>query len=233
MPRSPQAPSHPPRETDLYPPVKAYLTRQGYTVKGEVGAADIVAVRGEDEVVVVELKLGFSLSLFHQGIARLAVTDHVYVAVPWKTGKPFARALRDNVALARRVGLGVLTVRARDGHVAVHADPEPYRPRKSKKKKTQLLRAFARLKGDPNAGGATRHGIVTGYRQDALRCARFLAVHGPSPGRKVKDWAEVPDATRIMRDDHYGWFEKVSRGVYDLSVAGRKGLADYGDVEEE
>lgn len=221
----------PRREAELYAPVKAYLTRQGYTVKGEVGAADVVARRGEEEPVIVELKLGFSLSLFHQGISRLAMSDLVYVAVPHKTGKPFARALKDNVALARRVGLGVMTVRLRDGHVVVHADPAPYSPRKSKKKKTQLLRAFDRLQGDPNEGGATRHGIVTGYRQDALRCARFLAVHGPSAGAKVKAWAEVPEATRIMRDDHYGWFEKVSRGVYQLSDAGKRGLADYGDID--
>ena len=32
------------REQDLYAPVKALLTRQGYEVKGEVGAADVVAV---------------------------------------------------------------------------------------------------------------------------------------------------------------------------------------------
>ena len=219
------------READLYAPVKAYLLRQKYTVKGEVGAADIVATRGKEEPLIVELKLGFSLSLFHQGIARLAVSDLVYVAVPHKTGKPFQRALKDNVKLARRLGLGVMTVRGRDGHVEVHADPGPYAPRKSKKKKTQLLRAFDRLKGDPNEGGSTRHGLVTGYRQDALRCARFLAVHGPSAGAKVKEWAEVPQATTIMRNDHYGWFQKVSRGVYDLTDVGRKGLADYGDLE--
>jgi len=219
------------RETDLYAPIKAYLTRQGYTVKGEVGAADVVAMRGSEDPVIVELKTGFSLSLFHQGIARLAVSDQVYVAVPWKSGKPFARALKDNIALARRVGLGVMTVRDRDGHVEVHADPVPYAPRKSKKKKARMLRAFDRLKGDPNDGGATRHGLVTGYRQDALRCARFLAVHGPSPGKKVKEWAEVPEATRIMRDDHYGWFMRVERGVYGLTKAGQKGLAYYGDVE--
>lgn len=219
------------RESELYPHIKAFLQRQNYRVKGEVGAADIVAVRGEEDPLIVELKTGFSLTLFHQGIARLKVSDLVYLAVPEKPGKPFQRALKENVALARRVGLGVITVRLRDGHVVVHADPEPYRPRKSPKKKTQLLRAFARLQGDPNAGGATRHGIVTGYRQDALRCARFLAVHGPSAGKVVKDWAEVPDATRIMRDDHYGWFEKVSRGVYGLSEAGKRGLVDYGDLE--
>ena len=218
------------RETDLYGPIKAYLGRQGYLVKGEVGAADVVAVRGDEPPIIVELKKGFSLALFHQGIDRLSVTDLVYVAVPKGASKAGDRALKDNVALARRVGLGVITVRLRDGHVEVHADPEPYRPRKSKKKQARLLRAFHRLEGDPNEGGATRHGIVTGYRQDALKCARFLAVHGPSRGSKVKEWAEVPDATRIMSGNPYGWFERVERGVYGLTAAGRKGLEDWADV---
>jgi hypothetical protein len=219
-----------PREADLYAPVKAFLTRQGYDVKGEVGAVDVMGIRKGDPPVLVELKLAFSLALFHQGIDRLAVTDVVYVAVPEKTGKPAAKALKDNIKLARRVGLGVLTVRLRDGHVTAHADPGGYIPRKQPKGAKRLLKAFTRLKGDPNEGGATRHGLVTGYRQDALLCARFLAVHGPSSGAKVKEWAEVPVATRIMADDHYGWFERVSRGVYDLTDAGRKGLSDWADV---
>ncbi|GAB5374211.1 MAG: hypothetical protein AcusKO_06730 [Acuticoccus sp.] len=32
----------------------------------------------------------------------------------------------------------------------------------------------------------------------------------------------------MMRDDHYGWFERVSPGVYALTDAGRQGLAQYG-----
>jgi hypothetical protein len=110
------------------------------------------------------------------------------------------------------------------------ADPGPFRPRKSKVKAARLLRDFERLRGDPNAGGATRHGIVTGYRQDALACARFLAVHGPSRGAVVAKGAGVPGATRIMADDHYGWFQRVARGVYDLTEAGRAGLIDWGDA---
>ncbi|WP_333713682.1 DUF2161 domain-containing phosphodiesterase [Yoonia sp.] len=215
------------KEADLYPPLKAHLQAQGYAVKGEVGAADIVARRG-DEIVIVEMKTAFSLSLFHQGIERLAVTDAVYLAVP-AGGKD--KALRRNVQLARRAGLGVMTVRLRDGLVEVLADPGPYAARLSKKKRKRLLGAYDRMQGDPNAGGATRHGLITGYRQDALRCARFLAVHGPSRGAVVRDWAEVPDATRIMRDDHYGWFRKVALGTYALTDKGRQGLADYGDVE--
>ncbi len=214
------------READLYPAVKRFLERQGYTVKGEVGAADVVAVRGDEPPVIVELKLGFSLKLFHQAVARLAMTDTVYVAVERPKS---AKALKANVALARAAGLGVLSVRLPQGTVEAMCDPGEAGPRKSKKKRAKLLRAFERMRGDPNAGGATRHGIVTGYRQDAVACARFLAVHGASRGAKVSQWAEVKDATRIMRDNHYGWFARVETGVYELTSAGRKGLADYGE----
>lgn len=53
------------RETDLYQPIKQLLEAQGYDVKGEVGDADVVGCRGEEDPVIVELKTGFSLTLFH------------------------------------------------------------------------------------------------------------------------------------------------------------------------
>ena len=121
------------KETDLYPHVKALLVAQGYDVKAEIGAADVVALRpGEDEPVIVELKTGFALTLFHQAVARQAMTDFVYVAVPRLPGKRFLRALKDNKTLCRRLGLGLITVRLSDGHTEVHLDPAPYAPRKVK-----------------------------------------------------------------------------------------------------
>ncbi|CUJ84456.1 hypothetical protein RUE5091_00223 [Ruegeria denitrificans] len=214
------------REQDLYPPIKALLERQGYTVKGEVGAADIVAVREGDEPVIVELKLRFSLALFHQAIMRLKVSDQVYIGVCKPKGRSARRALKDNLALCRRLGLGLITVRA-DGTVEVQCDPGPYAPRKSKVKTKRLLREFDRLEGDPNAGGATRHGIVTAYRQDALKCAAHLAECGATKGSEVAKATGVPEATRLMRDNHYGWFDKVEKGVYDLTSAGQDGLKHW------
>ncbi len=73
------------KETELYAPVKSFLEGQGYEVKGEIGACDVVGVRKNDDPVIVELKTAFSLSLFHQGITRLSMTDDVYIAVPRKT----------------------------------------------------------------------------------------------------------------------------------------------------
>ncbi len=193
-------------------------------MKGEIGAVDVVAMRGEEPPVLVELKLGFSLALVHQGIARQKVSDLVYLAIP---KPPKARALKDNLALCRRLGLGLLTVRLRDGYVEPLADPAPFTPRKSPKRTAKLLREFARRVGDPNKGGATKVGIITSYRQDALKCAGYLQENGPSKGAVVAKGAEVPTATRIMAADHYGWFEKVERGVYGLTVKGVDGLAVY------
>lgn len=207
------------RETDLYLPIKAFLEAQGYEVKAEVGPADVVAMRGDELPVVVELKTQFSLALFHQAIDRLALTDTVYVAVPRKSGRPFQKALAANLKLARRLGLGLLTVRLRDGLVEVHVDPGPYAPRPSRPKRAQLLREFARRQGDPNIGG-TRGGIVTAYRQDMERIATHLAQQGASRGKDVKQATGIEHATRMMRDDHYGWFEKVEKGIYRLTEKG-------------
>ncbi len=213
-----------PRETDLYQPVKSFLEGQGYAVKGEIGAVDVVAVRGEEEPVLVELKLGFSLALVHQGLARQKVSDLVYLAIP---KPPKAKALKDNTRLCRQLGLGLLTVRLRDGFVEPLADPGPFTPRKSPKRKARLLREFARREGDPNKGGASRVGIITSYRQDALKCAGYLQAQGPSKGAEVAKGTEVPTATRIMAADHYGWFERVERGVYGLTSSGVDGLKNY------
>lgn len=207
------------RETDLYPPVKAFLEAQGYEVKGEIGPADVVGLRGDD-MVVVELKRGFSLALFHQGIARLSVCDCVYVAVARGRGRPWLKSLRENVKLARRLGLGLMSVRLEGGTVEVHCDPGPYAPRKVARRVRAMLGEFERREGDPNLGGL-RGVRVTAYRQEALLCAEFLSLAGEARGAEVAKSTGVKRATTIMRDNHYGWFEKVAVGVYTLTEAGR------------
>ena len=214
-------------ETDLYQPVKTLLEGQGYEVKGEVAAADIVAIRGEEDPIIVELKTAFSLTLFHQAIERQSLSDHVYIAVPRGTNKAYLKSLKRNKTLCRRLGLGLMTVRLKDGFVETHLDPEPYKPRPSKVKKGRLLREFSRRVGDPNKGGAARTTIMTAYRQDALRCLGALNQNGPTKAAEVAKITTVETARRIMADDHYGWFERVDRGVYALTPKGQAAVNDY------
>ena len=194
------------------------LEGQGYTVKAEIGAADIMACRGDEPPIIVEMKTGFSLTLFHQAIDRLAAVDHVYVAVPRQAGARFWKALKANTKLCRRLGLGLMTVRLKDDFVEIHCDPVPYAPRKNKRKAAALLREFRKREGDPNVGGMTRTTIVTAYRQDAQKIAEYLRDNGPTKAAIVARETGIERARTIMADNHYGWFEKVDRGVYGLSA---------------
>jgi hypothetical protein len=219
------------KETQLYAPVKAYFAERGYQVKGEVGAADLVAVPiGAPEgcePVIVELKTGFTLSLFHQAINRQSMSDQVYIAVPRKTGKAALVAIRRNKMLCRRLGIGLITVRISDGTVVVHCEPAPFVPRKIKKKKLKLLSEFERRHGDPNEGGMTSSGMMTSYRQGALRCAKVLHDEGACKGSYVAKMAGFEKATTLMASNHYGWFEKIDRGVYGLTPLGAKALDEH------
>jgi hypothetical protein len=204
-------------EVSLYAPVKAFLERQGFVVKGEVRGCDLLAVRpGEPPLVVIgELKLAFSLELLLQAVDRMAMADEVWLAVAaTRRGRDRdSRAVR----LCRLLGLGLLAVNISLGSVEVLAEPDPYKPRKNGKKRALALREFARRRGDPMRGGSTRVPQMTAYRQQALDCAIALR-DGP---RRPRDFtATAPDAGRIMLNNVYGWFERVSRGLYRLTPLG-------------
>jgi hypothetical protein len=207
-----------PPETALYGPVKALLEAQGYEVKGEVVGCDVVAVRGNEPPVVVELKRTFGLALVLQGIDRLALTDAVYLAVGSWPRRP--AAVRK---LCRRLGLGLIVVAG--GRADVLLDPLPYQPRKSRARMTRLLDEHRRRVGDPTGGGSVRRPIMTAYRQEALRCAARLEA-GPATLRAIRAEGDLPHAGRILRTNVYGWFERVERGVYGLTPLGRRAIED-------
>ena len=209
-------------ESDLYAPVKALLEGQGYSVKGEVKGCDVVAVRGAEPPVIVELKRVFGMGLVLQGVRRLALSDAVYLAVG-----AWPKNLRDVKKLCRRLGLGLMVVVQE--RVDILLDPAPYKPRKDKRRLGRLLGEHSRRVGDPNRGGSsTKVPMMTAYRQEALRCAGLLARNGPMKVAALKVGAEAPKAALILRDDHYGWFERIERGIYGLTPQGRLGLEQHG-----
>ena len=214
------------KEADLYPDLKAYLERQGYTVKAEIGACDLMARRGDEPALVVEMKLSFSLALVMQGVARQALFDDVYLAVP-VAEKGWKLRYKDIVALCRRLGLGLLAVKPGQG-VEAHLDPAPYTPRKSHLRAGRLLREFDRRVGDPNTGGTTGVKQMTAYRQDALRCAAVLR-SAPMKAALVAKSAGVARAAVLMRADHYGWFERAAVGIYALTPQGQAAMLTHAD----
>jgi hypothetical protein len=209
-------------ETALYLPVKRYLEKLGFAVKGEIGGCDLVGLRGDDPPVVVicELKLSFNLELLMQAVDRAGACDEV-----WLAARLSARGKgRENDAryrnLCRRLGFGMLAV-TNSGDVEVIVAPPTTAPRRNPKKRSRLVSEHRRRKGDPVLGGSTRAPIMTAYRQQALACA-FAMTDGPRRVRDLKP--EIPDAPKILQHNVYGWFDRAERGVYGLTEAGHAAL---------
>ncbi|MCO5151902.1 MULTISPECIES: DUF2161 domain-containing phosphodiesterase [unclassified Shinella] len=209
-------------ETSLYLPVKGFLEKAGYVVKGEIGGCDLVGLSNDDPPVVVicELKLTFNLELILQAVDRAAVSDEVWIAARVSArgrGRESDKRYRD---LCRRLGIGMLGVSDGDDVSVIVGSISPM-PRTNPKRRSRLMREHQKRRGDPARGGSTRAPVMTAYRQQALGCAAALA-GGPLPVRAVR--ANVPDAGKILLSNVYGWFERLDRGVYGLTDTGRDAL---------
>lgn len=223
------------KETDLYPPLKQFLEAQGYEVKGEVLDCDVMAVRGEEDPVVVELKVSFGINVVLQAVDRLSLTPKVYIGLPAKCGV-LKRRRKSIVKLVKMLGVGLVTIdpELKTGSVDVLVDPGEYRPRPSKRGRERLLGEFMRRVGDPNLGGtAMRRGIMTAYRQRALALGWFLKENGPTKASLAAETLGEPKARDLLYRDVYGWFERESRGVYGLSPRGEEEIARWRDHAAE
>ena len=219
------------KETDLYPPVREYLTNLGYTVHSEVKDCDLTAVRG-GELVVVELKRSFNASLLMQATQRQKVADSVYVAIPRPPRGPRSESWRGMVHLLRRLELGLILVSFPAGaaRVEVALHPEPLERRRDHRLKRSILREIGGRSGDYNVGGSSRSKIMTAYRENALHIACCLDRYGPLAPSRLKELGTGAKTGSVLQKNYYGWFERLERGVYGLSEAGRGALADYAEV---
>jgi hypothetical protein len=217
------------KESDLYLPLKRLLESQGYEVKGEVRDCDVMAVRGAETPVIVELKLSLNLTVVMQAVERLSLSPTVYIGVP-NNCSALNRQGKHLIKLLRMLGLGLVTIdlENENGTVEVVLDPGEYSPRKSKPRRERLLGEFVRRVGDPNLGGVEkRKGIMTAYRQRALTIAGFLQKEGPTKAAQIADAVQEPEARNIVYRDVYGWFDRVSVGVYALSPRGEREIVRW------
>jgi len=223
------------KESDLYLPVKRFLESQNYEVKGEVQNCDVLAVRGKEAPVVVELKLSLNLNVVLQAVERLSLTPKVYIGVPEQC-KILKRRRRRIIKLLRMLGLGLVAIDSyrETGSVNVLLDPGEYKPRKSRHRQERLLGEFMKRVGDPNLGGSERRkGIMTVYRQRALAIARFLQKQGPTKASHIARTLREPKARDILYRDVYGWFDRVSLGVYELSPRGKQEISLWQEEVED
>lgn len=226
-------PSHyPEKEEDLSFPVVHWLEGQGYRVNQEVKNCDITAVK-EKELILLELKLRFSLTLVYQALERKDISPSVYIVIPLKGGRSAPPQYSRMKKLLQSLQIGLIVVRYMSRKIRVEAllHPREYPQRKRHRRKAAILREIDSRYGEFNRGGQPSGARqMTAYRQEALHLAWLLSRLGDtSPAELRRSGASVRSQS-ILSMNHYGWFEKVSRGIYRLHAAGMNALEEYQDV---
>jgi len=230
----PKKPSHPIAETDLYQPIYDYLVEQGYTVRSEVHYCDIAAVRGDD-LIIIELKRGFSITLLAQACERQKISDSVYVAIPRPSNKWKWMAQTKSVqGLLRRLQLGLMIVSPKPGKTPVEVIFHPTNGEYRKRKHVQraVLTEIEKRSGDFNQGGSCRKKLVTAYRENAIFIACCLCDLGPLTPRKLRAFGTGKKTLSILSRNVYSWFEHIDKGLYGISSRGRAELELYPELTQ-
>ncbi len=222
-------------ETDLYEPVAAYFTELGYEVKAEVNDCDLVALK-KDELIIVELKLNLNVTLLIQAAERLKLTDHVYIAIVEPKGSRRRKKWRDQLHLIRRLELGFILVsfRGKRKQIEVIHEPKAFNKKQSqarnKRKRIKLIEEFRARESNLNIGGSYQTKLITAYKEQAIHIALCLKENGEQSAKTLQENGTSKKTYAILYDNHYGWFKRVARGIYDLTEKGLQELESYPEV---
>jgi hypothetical protein len=223
-------------ETDLDQPLRDFLVGQGYSVQAEVAHCDLVATK-ETELVIVEMKSSFNATLLIQAVKRQKLTASVYIAIPRSKRGRSSRHWNDLCYLLRRLELGLLLVDllAAPPEVEVVLHPGAFDRSKSSRRQQQkaarLLTEVRERHGSYNVGGSSRRQLMTAYKEKALQIACYLERYGPLSPRQLRGLgADNQKTAAILQKNYYGWFERVGRGVYQITPAGKDFIGRYPEL---
>jgi hypothetical protein len=219
-------------EKEMFLIIKQYLESLEFTVKAEVNDVDIMAVKDET-VLLVEMKSSLNTTLMAQGIKRNKISDTVYLAIPRPSIKVIrSKLFKDKCLILRHLELGLVLVDVKKEQVDVILDPSNYHVKRQKKKRAKLLKEFQMRKTASNIGGVNQTKIVTAYRELALLALDYMKDQERTT-KELREYTKRKKIVDILQKNYYGWFERVDRGVYKITVEGQNALHTYDHILRE
>lgn len=203
------------KETDLFDPLARHFIKQGYRVQGEVCGCDLMAVKG-DEIVIVELKKAFNVKLLYQAVRRLTITPHVYVAFFRPETRQKMSFWQMVKSLARRLTIGVFVIDSKQHEIQVLVEPAPFASRRVTKQRQRVLKEFHGRKISENAGGVTGVKLNTAYLENAVHISVILKKHKQLTAARLQELGTNDKTHTTLYRNVYGWFERKGNGVYAL-----------------
>ena len=182
------------------------------------------------------MKRNLSVALLAQAAERQKAVRSVYVVIPHPGKRLRSKEWRAACHLLRRLELGLVLVRTKPPayneqmeQVEIVQHPIPFQRVTRSKERIAILREVEGRSDDFNQGGSTGRRLVTAYRENAIMIAGFLSVLGPSTPADLRSGGTGPKTQSILYSNFYGWFQRVSKGVYELTP---KGLAEARGYEQ-
>ena len=71
--------------------------------------------------------------------------------------------------------------------------------------------------------------MMTAYRQKAIRIAQYLTENGPTKASVIAQAIDEPEVRPVLYRNVYGWFDRLSEGVYRISPRGTTDLVTWND----
>lgn len=220
------------KEEDLYEPIRKWLVNNGFEVQAEVVDCDIVGIKDE-ELHIIELKKGFNLQLVYQCIERQKLSDKVYAAIPIPKKGKRGKSLRNAKTLLSRLGIGLIIVHlyTRNSMVELISAPKKTTTRKNPKRQKRVQKEIDNRSGNYNKGGK-QGSIITAYREASIFIYLLLQFKVQASAADLRKMGAPPNTSSILRNNHYGWFHKISRGLFTFDVDLETIISEYPEVVE-
>ncbi len=216
-------------EKDMYPILKHYFESQGFTVKSEVKDVDVMALR-DDLSILIEMKTTLNTRLIAQAIRRKGLGDLVYASIPKPSDKVLKSDLfKDKCMILKHLEIGLILVDLTYNTANILLDPTEYPARTRHKKRARMLKEFKERRTASNIGGSTNTKIITAYRELALLALSHMK-DSPKTTKELREYTNKKKVVSILQKNYYGWFNRVERGVYEITDKGRQALDDYAKI---
>ena len=212
------------KEIELYAPVKKLFLSQGFDVKGEVKDIDVIAYH-QDVMIGVELKTKVSLKLIYQAIDRQKVLDQVYIAIPKDAIYQSKSLYRNFTHLLKRLEIGLIIVNGDSAEVIIETVPFDRNLSRSryKKRKTMLDKELRLRKNNKNVGG-TNGKKITRYKELVIDIGNYLISNTKASPKEIKEKTGIEKTASILQKNYDGYFQRVERGIYQLTEKGKKDI---------
>ncbi|NQT65394.1 MAG: hypothetical protein HQ554_04370, partial [FCB group bacterium] len=99
--------------------------------------------------------------------------------------------------------------------------------KKISKRKKAIIKEIENRSQNLNVGGSNQKKIITAYKESAIQIAVYLNIIGATSAKNLREYDSSKKTLSILYSNFYGWFQRVDRGIYDITVNGKKELKNF------